>query len=517
MVEPESLADRRSGRSISLSSWITPRMKPKLPFHGPARPLADDEEGVRDLVEACRAGRLSDVAAWIEADGPLQTKSAGQGRRNSTALAVAIETGQHDLTLLLLAAGYRMDLEAWSPVDQVLRDRRWDLLGLLLEAGADPSAVDPEAVFGTYSREVMERFWGLGVDLAGDGALAEALATATRNRPLYGFVKNHTDDPRIQREVDMGLGYAISRRNDKAVSLCLWAGASPRHSVPAMGGGYASSDDWRMTAFERAVWEGVPHYLKKLGFDPCSDHIQPLYDVAYRVAAVEALARIQPPADWHPIAERFLDLLAFSLEPDAGPRFGSTWELERIFQLGGRLREISGLTKRRLRKHLKRLTPQQSKRLLRLLEKHTVPEAFLSLIANPTFIEDYKTWGLRRTVIQELADGLGGSKIASARARRVLKQEADRPPSIYEPWNKADYVRVSREELYELVWRMPIIKGSRRYGLSDNGLRKICKKLNVPTPPRGYWAKGSTRAARLPEVREGWPTEAWLRRPRGGT
>ncbi len=55
----------------------------------------------------------------------------------------------------------------------------------------------------------MERFWALGVDLAGDGAMAAALAYETRNRPLYGFVKNHTDDPRIQWEVNLGLCYAI--------------------------------------------------------------------------------------------------------------------------------------------------------------------------------------------------------------------------------------------------------------------------------------------------------------------
>ena len=28
-----------------------------------------------------------------------------------------------------------------------------------------------------------------------------------------------------------------------------------------------------------------------------------------------------------------------------------------------------------------------------------------------------------------------------------------------------------------------------RYGLSDVGLVKICKKLGIPVPPRGYWAK----------------------------
>jgi hypothetical protein len=28
-----------------------------------------------------------------------------------------------------------------------------------------------------------------------------------------------------------------------------------------------------------------------------------------------------------------------------------------------------------------------------------------------------------------------------------------------------------------------------RYGLSDGGLVKICKKLGIPVAPRGYWAK----------------------------
>ena len=30
---------------------------------------------------------------------------------------------------------------------------------------------------------------------------------------------------------------------------------------------------------------------------------------------------------------------------------------------------------------------------------------------------------------------------------------------------------------------------AKEYGLSDNGLRKICKKLKVPMPPAGYWTR----------------------------
>ncbi|MBK8324826.1 MAG: hypothetical protein IPL06_19615 [Betaproteobacteria bacterium] len=46
-----------------------------------------------------------------------------------------------------------------------------------------------------------------------------------------------------------------------------------------------------------------------------------------------------------------------------------------------------------------------------------------------------------------------------------------------------------------------------RYGLSDVGLVKICKKLGIPVPPRGYWAKVKagrpTRKEPLPDIASG--------------
>ncbi len=50
-------------------------------------------------------------------------------------------------------------------------------------------------------------------------------------------------------------------------------------------------------------------------------------------------------------------------------------------------------------------------------------------------------------------------------------------------------VNVTREELYEEVWSKPMTKACKKYGISDVGLRKICKKHNIPTPLQGYWAK----------------------------
>lgn len=49
--------------------------------------------------------------------------------------------------------------------------------------------------------------------------------------------------------------------------------------------------------------------------------------------------------------------------------------------------------------------------------------------------------------------------------------------------------KVSRRELYDQVWTVPMARLAKEYGLSDSGLAKICRKHNIPRPPRGFWAK----------------------------
>jgi hypothetical protein len=48
---------------------------------------------------------------------------------------------------------------------------------------------------------------------------------------------------------------------------------------------------------------------------------------------------------------------------------------------------------------------------------------------------------------------------------------------------------VTREELFEQVWQTPMTQLAKEYGISDVGLAKVCKRLEVPRPPRGYWRK----------------------------
>ncbi len=48
---------------------------------------------------------------------------------------------------------------------------------------------------------------------------------------------------------------------------------------------------------------------------------------------------------------------------------------------------------------------------------------------------------------------------------------------------------VSREDLYRQVWETPMLRLGEQYGISGNGLKKICDRLQVPYPPPGHWAK----------------------------
>ena len=62
---------------------------------------------------------------------------------------------------------------------------------------------------------------------------------------------------------------------------------------------------------------------------------------------------------------------------------------------------------------------------------------------------------------------------------------------------------LSREELFALVWERPATEVARELGISDVALGKLCRRLQVPKPPRGYWARvASGKKPRRPPLQE---------------
>lgn len=341
--------------------------------------------------------------------------------------------------------------------------------------------------------------------------MAHTLAASTRNRPLYGFVKDYRErDPRIQHALDLALGQAIEDRNPKAVSLCVWAGANARRRVGEINN-ESDEDEEGFTAIERAGFKGAHEYLKPLGFDPTRDEIQTLYTHVWDVQMLEKLVAIEPPRDWAAITWFFVRRFAWSVH--FGVRYRSVSELETVFSLGGRLGILNRDAKRELRKLLLSLGECDAQHLTRILAQ---PEnmdraAFIDLIGHQKLSTIYseapRRYGIDKQVLSELV----AEKSAPAPVRRwahsVLNPERPVIQQTYLKSPNGSSTAYSRDELYELVWSEPITTLAKRFGLSDNGLRKRCKAMQVPTPPPGYWRRvesgGRVKRSPLPRAGQG--------------
>ncbi len=58
-----------------------------------------------------------------------------------------------------------------------------------------------------------------------------------------------------------------------------------------------------------------------------------------------------------------------------------------------------------------------------------------------------------------------------------------------------------RTDLYVQVWAAPMLEVAKKYDVSDVALAKTCKKLGVPVPGRGHWARvAAGRAIKTPPL-----------------
>ncbi|MBZ9801209.1 hypothetical protein [Mesorhizobium sp. ES1-6] len=73
---------------------------------------------------------------------------------------------------------------------------------------------------------------------------------------------------------------------------------------------------------------------------------------------------------------------------------------------------------------------------------------------------------------------------------------------------------ITRDDLYSSVWTTPMIRLAEQFGISGNGLAKICDREKIPYPPRGYWAKLAVgRAPAQPALPESGGAHAIIIRP----
>jgi len=464
------------------------------------RSLSHSLEDVRPLHQLCREGRLYDVEGWIVDGKPLQVapEALPKRSRSKTALQITLETGQHSLATLLLRNGYQLGLERYSPLDLALRSRRWDLFDLLMEWGGDLKGVDAFTVLETYNTDLYERFRAAGYDLTKHHAIADILGHSTTNRPLLGFVKRHrAEDPKIQQELNIALGHHARKGNERGVALCLWAGADPHAPVPNPDLGIAENSDpqdgeerflgW--SAIEEAASAGHLSILKRLGPDPVQDDIDELYENAKNSSIVAFLLTMQLPKD----LTRIL-LKQFWWVEDPFPSISisgrGTGVIEAILKCGVCWEERDPKRLADIRRYLLKISDYHLEANMRCLKRPEIcsPETYKELVRTPKMLARLASLGLYKKPVNE-------------REKKKIERE-HRMIVIRNLVQKYD-----RKKLYEQVWSEPVLKVAKGYGVSEVWLGKICRQLNVPVPPRGYWARvragGKMKKPLLPKLRIG--------------
>ncbi len=446
----------------------------------------------------CREGRLYDIERWIADGKPLQlaVDAIPKGPRPKAALQIALETGQHSLASLLLEKGYRLELERYAPLEVALRSRRWDLVDLLVESAADLKSVDVYTVLNTYNVALYERLWASAYDLTERHEMASMLGHGTTNRPLLGFVKRHRfDDPKIQHELNIALGYHAREGKERGVNLCLWAGADPH--APALNphrniSSVVEPDDGEdrflgWSAIEEAALAGHLTILKRLGPDPGRDDFDSLYQFARDESIVTFLATMQPPRDLTRILSSHLWWLGDRF-PGIGYR--TTRPIESVFGCRVRWEETDPGKLAGIRRSLLSVGDDHLKTIVARLGRSEIcaPETYHELLRTPTMQERLRALGLVKKPITER------EKRQAERERR-----ADEVARL-----KINYDRAA---LYDQVWAQPVQNVAKSYGISGVHLGKVCRALQVPVPPRGYWARvrnGHTvRKPALPTLNDG--------------
>jgi len=456
-----------------------------------------------ELIRLCRAGRLDEVEAWIRAGRSLNVP-----REVRTPLRVALESGFHSLIELLLRHEESQHVKN-DVLSQALFMDKPEVVQLALAYGAEITSVPFLDVLLTGDRGLVASFIERGADPIANYPFARAFHQLRAKTTIGSYLDCRRIRPDLaeglQRQADMALRQFAQDGNLKWVSLLMWAGADPRSSGPTVED--ADDSEWSTTALHEACGSGNVGVLKRLRPDQ-RDDLRGMLERAAERANADTLQY----------------LLALGANPNDKPDGGSSaldsclrilgWEeLERVEHGDFAIYEespekpSSGRSAIRvLLRHGAVWTPDASslestRRILYKLEPDVLVELLGQLRTRETGESALRELLRVRQLRQYLAfcerrlARLGGGEEASQQSASTSRAI----PGQILTWD-------DRWRVFDAVWSKPIAKVARRYGMPAVELLQACKELEIPMPPRGYWAKKKAgqpvpRRPRLPALK----------------
>jgi hypothetical protein len=441
----------------------------------------------KELIRLCRTGRLYEVEAWIRNGRSLSVPREVRTRP----LDVALETGFHSLVELLLrheeSQQVKNDVLRWA----LFMDRP-EVVELALAHGAEITSVPFLDVLLTGDRRLVLSFIERGADPLADHPFARAFHQLRAKTTIGSYLDCRRIRPDLaeglQRQADMTLRQFAQDGNLKWVSLLMWAGADPRSSGPTIED--ADDSEWSTTALHEACGSGNVGVLKRFRPDQ-RDDLRGMLERAAERANADTLDHLlalganpnDKPDGGSSALDSCLRILGFEeLErvehgdfaiyeespekPSSGRsairvllRHGAVWTLD-----------VSSLES--TRRILYKLEPDILVALLGQLRARETGEAALGELLRVRQLRQYLAFCERR--LARVGGGPETSQQSAPTSRLTSRQILTRD---------------DRWRVFDALWSKPIAKVARRYGMPAVELRRACKELEIPMPPRGYWVK----------------------------
>jgi hypothetical protein len=444
-----------------------------------------------ELLELCRSGKLYEVEGWIAAGEPLLVPPAFK----KTPLQIAVGNGFHSLVLLLARNETNQKVMNDALADAT-KLRRLELVQLLLAHGAEINGVPFADVLLTWEPVLIRLFLNRGADVVTGLPFSVAFGDKVRTalRPFIEYKKSHPEVAgQLQEQIDRVLRYFCHVGDLKWVSLLMWGGADPRTKGPRL---YERDDsECYGTAMEAAALGDSVSVLRRLKPNPEADDLGDLLvcasiggnaDIIRYLLTLRANPNCKTNGGSAAI-DRCLSHLQLRVSFHRGATSKhSTFEFYRTFDVAEVLMERGALWKpddRKqmdyLRKALYECEPDVTLEWLKLLVKHkaATEETIRELLAASRMRERLagKRWWMAHLGFTDLFPSESAIRKRYMAQNRIVSRDLS--------------AKYSREELYQKVWDRPVQKVAKEFGISDVGLAKVCRKLFVPLPGRGYWAR----------------------------
>lgn len=482
-----------------------------------------------------RHGMLFEVIAWIDSGKPTLRPE----NKHASPFEDAVAAPNLSMTQVLWERAWQDKSEA----TQAMHALTWHkgstvILRYLLENNCPTGWLTGYDLCLTHDLDLVRLGMDRGVSILEPDGWASAFSEVG-SRPLIRFYLEEKDRiPGLKKDAVVAMSRCIAESRLRAVALLRWAGVDPLGKGPR----YFFNDN---EAEDESEWDGFPalhisnaehadEILKLLKLKPspaqwfdmldyCSNSRANTFDLVLNLTPNQEAAFREHPKLAGQLLVRLLRSVAWGYgcwrrPPDMILNFCT-----RMAEVGVQAVWENQSDINRFRLDFYRSKNQEE--ILRVIAKLAELPTEESKAELRLLIDKPKMRIITRRMQPALMDKLGmalpKAKVASNKykpsAGTLPRATSAKPsPKPYQKHLPNDALVVKREQIHEKIWKQPASSLAKEYGISGSMLARICTLLNIPRPPRGYWAKRSAGhkvpRQKLPKLKEGL-RDSWILNP----